>query len=346
MSATSHLQYLDGWRGLAILFLLAGHFFPVPGINFGAIGVSLFFVLSGLLMSDLLFVRQVPLPQFYQRRISRILPAALVFLCLIVGGRLLLGQRVAWNEVAAAALFVNNYTVGATGAEAMPFGHFWSLCVEEHSYILLSLLAIAARRHLARAGTLVTAAALAAGATGIIYCLLFKDTELRHLSMHSEMASFGILSSAALALALRGRNLPRLAAFACPPLLLLGIALHWWSMPPVLNHVMSVAAFALAINLLAAAPAALQTLLAALPLRQLGLWSFSIYVWQQPFYLLSKYQGMPAALGVTLALGCGIASFYLVEQPSRTWLNRRFSRPQPAAATVAAPGIPAAGDAA
>jgi len=338
-----HLHYLDGWRGLAILFLLIGHFFPVPGINFGAIGVSLFFVLSGLLMSGLLFVQQVPLPQFYQRRLSRIFPAVLVFLCVIVGSRLLLDQRVAWSEVAAAALFVNNYTIGVTGAEAMPFGHFWSLCVEEHSYILLSLLALAARRHLARAGTLVSAAALAAGATGVAYCLLFKGMDLWRLSMHSEMAAFGILSSAALALALRGRQLPRLAAVASLPLLALGIALRWWTVPPVLNQVVSVAAFALAVNLLASAPAAVQTLLASLPLRKLGMWSFSVYVWQQPFYLLSKYHGMSHALGVTLALGCGIASFYLVEQPSRTWLNRRFARSKPAAAAVAAPGVPSGG---
>ena len=343
MSAAPHLQYLDGWRGLAIFFLLVGHFFPVPGINFGAIGVSLFFVLSGLLMSGLLFVQQVPLPQFYQRRLSRIFPAVLVFLCVIVGSRLLLGQGVSWSEVAAAALFVNNYTIGVTGAEAMPFGHFWSLCVEEHSYILLSLLAIAARHHLARAGTLVSAAALAAGAIGIVYCLLFKDTDLRHWSMHSEMAAFGILSSAALALALRGRSLPPLVAGASLPLVALGIVLHWWSVPPILDQVASAAAFALAINLLASGPAAVRTLLASPPLRKLGLWSFSVYVWQQPFYMLSKYQGMHPVLGVTLALGCGIASFYLVEQPSRTWLNRRFARPQPAAAAVAAPGIPSGG---
>ncbi|CAH0287860.1 hypothetical protein SRABI118_03981 [Massilia sp. Bi118] len=40
----THIPYLDGWRGLAIVFLLIGHFLPVPGLNFGAIGVSLFFV--------------------------------------------------------------------------------------------------------------------------------------------------------------------------------------------------------------------------------------------------------------------------------------------------------------
>jgi peptidoglycan/LPS O-acetylase OafA/YrhL len=81
--------------------------------------------------------------------------------------------------------------------------------------------------------------------------------------------------------------------------------------------------------------------LAAAPLRMLGLWSFSIYVWQQPFYLLSKYHGMPHVLGLALAVACGVASFYLVEQPSRTWLNRRFARPQAATAAEAPTGVAA-----
>ena len=67
---SQHFDYLDGWRGLAIIFLLIGHFYPVPGINFGHFGVNLFFVLSGLLMSRLLFVKSVPIPLFYKRRIS------------------------------------------------------------------------------------------------------------------------------------------------------------------------------------------------------------------------------------------------------------------------------------
>jgi peptidoglycan/LPS O-acetylase OafA/YrhL len=259
----------------------------------------------------------------------------------IVGSRLLLGQRVDWSEVAAATLFVNNYAVGVTGADAMPFGHFWSLCVEEHSYILLSLLAIAARRHLARAGTLVGAAALAAGLTGLTYGLVFKGTELWRMTMHSEVAAFGILASAALALALRQRRVPRLLAGASVPLVLLGIVCQWWSFPPALTIVGTVAAFALAINLLAGAPPAVHAVLAAAPLRMLGLWSFSIYVWQQPFYLLSKYHGMPHVLGLALAVACGVASFYLVEQPSRTWLNRRFARPQAATAAEAPTGVAA-----
>ena len=75
-----HFDYLDGWRGLAIAFLLVGHFFPVPGINFGRVGVDFFFVLSGLLMCRLLFIKEVPIKTFYKRRIARIFPVVLLSL--------------------------------------------------------------------------------------------------------------------------------------------------------------------------------------------------------------------------------------------------------------------------
>ena len=58
---TEQLSYLDGWRGLAILLLLVGHFLPVPGVNLGAIGVRLFFALSGFLMVRLLITQRVPI---------------------------------------------------------------------------------------------------------------------------------------------------------------------------------------------------------------------------------------------------------------------------------------------
>lgn len=133
-----YLPYLDGWRGLAIAFLLVGHFFPVPGLGLGTIGVNLFYVLSGLLMARLLFVDRVPIPVFYRRRISRIMPGFLVFVALVTLAYLVLGKPVAWSEVATALTFTKNYFLASAEETAMPFGHIWSLSVEEHSYILLT----------------------------------------------------------------------------------------------------------------------------------------------------------------------------------------------------------------
>jgi peptidoglycan/LPS O-acetylase OafA/YrhL len=338
-SPATHLNYLDGWRGLAIAFLLLGHFFPIPGINMGAVGVNFFFVLSGVLMARLLFIREVPIPQFYKRRISRIFPAVLGFLVLIVIVRLAWGKPVDVVEVLAAGAFVNNYFVGVLGAQAMPFGHFWSLCVEEHSYIVLSLIALAARRRLASARNMVVAATLAIAACGVYYALRYDGAESFAFSMHSEVAAFGIFASAALLLCFEGRTMPRLPALAYVALAGLGIALHWWSVPGAVRTIAGVGTFALLINLMFNAPPSIHAALSIRPLRQLGLWSFSIYVWQQPFYLLSKYHGLPPVAGLALAIASGVASFYLIEQPARAWINRKWSpdtvRVEPSQASLA-----------
>src|SRR5690242_20540314 len=75
----TRVGYLDGWRGAAILSVLFGHFVTSQGLNLGRFGVELFFVLSGRLMAEILFVRQTPLKTFFPRRLARIYPALFVF---------------------------------------------------------------------------------------------------------------------------------------------------------------------------------------------------------------------------------------------------------------------------
>lgn len=315
----NHLPYLDGWRGLAIAFLLLGHFFPLPGLNFGRIGVNFFFVLSGLLMAQLLFVDQVPLKRFYQRRIARIFPAVYAFLAIMVVVYLAGGRTVEWSETWRAALFVNNYLPGDAG---MPFGHIWSLSVEEHSYVVLSLAAAAAIRWRLRPPYVAGLLALATGLASLGYCLAARDSALYHLLLRSEAAAFGIMVSAFLLVSMRTLALPRIPGFAIAALVSSGIVLHWWSLPPAAGALAGVAAFALAVNLLPHAPGLAQRALSFRPLCLLGTWSFSIYLWQQPFYLLAGHGKL--APGVALALGVlsGCASYYLLEQPARSWLNQ------------------------
>ena len=85
VTKVQHVPVLDAWRGAALVLLFIGHFFPIYRWDCGALGVELFFVLSGFLMGQILFVRKTPLKTFYQRRISRILPAAYVFLFAMLG---------------------------------------------------------------------------------------------------------------------------------------------------------------------------------------------------------------------------------------------------------------------
>lgn len=332
-----HLKYLDGWRGMAIALLLLGHFFPIPGINFGAVGVNLFFVLSGLLMARLLFVREVPLREFYKRRIARIFPAALVFLALVTGWHLATGRPVSWTELFTALTFINNYFAQGPELTLMPFGHIWSLCVEEHSYILLSLIALLARRKIGGARALVLGAALVMVGFGIYYVRVFDGRELSFHLLHSEFAAFGIFISALLVLLFRSKKPPPLPSIVFLGVFMLALAMHWWSVPALPRAIGGVAVFALAINMLGDGPLLVQKVLGSFPLRQLGLWSYSIYLWQQPFYLALHRGELSAPLAIGAALLCGIVSFYVVERPARGYLNRRWAGPPAAAAAVQVP---------
>lgn len=316
----SHIPYLDGWRGMAIAFLLVGHFFPVPGINLGAVGVNLFFVLSGLLMARILFVKNVDLPTFYRRRIARIVPSVAVYILAVVGWLAFSGRAIDWAEVAAAATFTNNYFQSADNS--VPLGHIWSLSVEEHGYVILSLLALLVRRRMLRARPALGAAALATAACAFVYWMVLPDGVLgTEFKLHTEVAAFGIFLSGFLAIGAKRPTLPAAALAVCA-LAAVGLALHWWWVPAALKVTLGCAAFALALNLLDRAPGFLHAALEIRPLRLLGTWSFSIYLWQQPFYLMVHNHGLPPAAGLAISLALGIAAFHLIENPARLYLNR------------------------
>jgi peptidoglycan/LPS O-acetylase OafA/YrhL len=317
------IPYLDGWRGLAICALLIGHFFPVPGINFGQLGVNLFFVLSGFLMSKILFIDNVPIRTFYQRRFSRIFPALYFFIISTVFIYFTNGHWIDFSETAAAASLLINYFPGSPGNAVMPFGHIWSLCVEEHSYIVLSLTALSARAAYVSAKVSVVSLTFIFAFIGILYWATYMGA---HLSfdrlIHSEVAAFGIFASASLVLFLHRKNLSQVPSFIAPLLIFLGCVAHWWSVPVPFQLVFGVGAFAVAVNLLETAPSWLLAILSTSALRQLGFWSFSIYIWQQPFYLAVGRLEMPGWLGILLGLTCGVTSFYLIEEPARHYINR------------------------
>jgi peptidoglycan/LPS O-acetylase OafA/YrhL len=326
-SDSEHLDYLDGWRGLAITLLLMGHFFPIPGLNLGALGVNFFFVLSGWLMTRLLFVQDTPIDAFYRRRISRIIPAHLMFLGLLVAWRLSAGLPFNVEETLAAALFVNNYVGSPPGQSVMPFGHIWSLSVEEHSYVLLSLLAVAARRRIITPTVGVGLVAFGCAVFAAWYGWHYAGPKLAFsLWLHTEVAGYGIFLSGYLLLSLR-RQAPRHWPKHIVPLLVaVGIASHWWSIPIVLQQLLGVGALALAINLLLQAPPPLKKILSSKPLRYLGLWSFSLYIWQQPFYLWSRGGAAPTLVGLLLAATFGLISYYFIEKPARRYLNNTWGQ--------------------
>jgi peptidoglycan/LPS O-acetylase OafA/YrhL len=153
------ITYLDGWRGLAILGVIVGHFANVAGINLGRVGVELFFVLSGRLMADILFVRREPLGRFFPRRFSRIYSTLFVFVtAAFLANSLLHASRMGFADYAAAVTLTYNY-YALFAPRTGVIDQLWSLCVEEHVYLLLG--AIAALNHVRQFPLLPVLAALA-----------------------------------------------------------------------------------------------------------------------------------------------------------------------------------------
>lgn len=145
----SYRSDIDGLRAVAVLAVVAFHAFPV-WFKGGFIGVDIFFVLSGFLISHIilhgLHARQFSMAHFYARRIRRIFPALAMVLgcCFVFGWFGLFADEYAQlgKHVAAGALFVSNFVlyheVGYfdNAAYTKPLLHLWSLAIEEQFYIV------------------------------------------------------------------------------------------------------------------------------------------------------------------------------------------------------------------
>jgi len=148
---------IEGLRGIAVLSVVSYHlnFIVAPG---GFIGVDVFFVLSGFLITRLLYNElanddRISLAEFWARRARRILPAAtLVLLSTLVAAVLLifpLDVRPAANDIGAAAAFFVNWLLAARSVDYLAQAevhsvvlHYWSLAVEEQFYLLWPLLIV------------------------------------------------------------------------------------------------------------------------------------------------------------------------------------------------------------
>ncbi|MER8786816.1 acyltransferase [Mesorhizobium sp. M0983] len=322
-SARTRLAYLDGWRGLSIALVLIGHFFPVPGINLGVLGVEFFFVLSGRLMAEILFVEHYPLKKFFKRRFSRIYPALMVFVVAAVVA--LSGTFIAfkWKAALTALTFTYNYA-GILVTRAGALDHIWSLCVEEHAYVILALIGVVVSGQ-SRVIVLLGALSVLAMANGAIsYWVLGIGYESTYWRTDVHIAS--ILLSAVICLLKADDRLPALlkgphVALAAA---VVAVLVFMAAVPTPIHYLVAVPLLALAVNSLDFSSWYLTGFLSSRPMTMLGLWSYSLYLWQQPFYQFVDIQGSSPLLMLAAAFACALCSYYIVEKPTRSWLNRNW----------------------
>jgi peptidoglycan/LPS O-acetylase OafA/YrhL len=152
---TGYLPSLDGWRAVAILGVLAVHEVPIAIggrslqtlQSFGSLGVVLFFAISGVLICSRICEEEAltgrfHLRSFYVRRLCRIQPAAMVYLATVAVLTLVGVLHEQWRYWFGGLFLYQNFLYhedSVTAARTFFTGHFWTLAVEEHFYLLISL---------------------------------------------------------------------------------------------------------------------------------------------------------------------------------------------------------------
>jgi peptidoglycan/LPS O-acetylase OafA/YrhL len=311
----------------------------VPG---GTIGVDIFFVLSGYLITTLLLDEHVrrgtlDLAAFARRRFWRLFPG-LVGLFAIVLVVAALGPRMAVSDVVWSAVWALTFTANLAfmRGEAMIEFHLWSVAIEGQFYLIWGLV-LAAALGFPRARVIVTAAALG----GIVATTWWRTAELAggteplivYTSTFCRLDAPLIGAVAAVARSagrlgwLRGRTAQVIAAMG---VVILGVAAYVVDyedrMFSLETTVVALASACVILGATAAGEGLLVRVLTFRPLVFVGVISYSLYLWHLPIFqwIDLPTTGSPgpvrAAMGIGAAVAAAIASYFLVERP----LIRRF----------------------
>ncbi len=310
------ISQLDGFRAFAVGLVVANH--TVPWLAGGGIGVSIFFVLSGYLITTLLLgewekTGRISRRKFYLRRALRLYPALLVMLAvtMAVGG-------VTLKAVLIAATFTSNLAMTFRLYSPDPYGHTWSLAVQEQFYLIWPLLLPLAAR-LGRRVMVMSLVFLSVGSA------LWAQLAIGPLiGKHGSLWQVhGLLLGCALAFAIAHRPVrrPELLTNAglstCVILAVAATVTVAWQMSDIWSITSELAAAA-AIAGLRERALGLGRLLTLRPVLWIGSRSYAIYLWHVPLITLALAHGYGrrgAVIAVALSVCVAGLSWRLVEQP-------------------------------
>ena len=338
---------LDGLRAISILLVVAGHWAElryhsdVAGA-FANLGVRVFFVISGYLITTLLLKEHaksstIGLREFYVRRAYRILPAAIVFMLPVF---VMFRHQLRWYHMAAAALYLANFD----WAHPWFLGHLWSLSVEEQFYFLWP--GALKKWYRRRVAILVGVVALAP-----LYRVACHFVGLHGRADETFPAVADVLAVGCLLAILAERKSPwasglpmKLVARLCKSggalagmILVVALVTMYWgglrfrTTPLLLFVLWPVMHFSIAGVLLRVVEKP-YWILNVRPVVWLGKISYSLYLWQQLF--MYGRHARPWYY-VAFAIGMASASYYLVEQPMLRMRERRAA-PRKAGGALAA----------
>ena len=340
---STYIPTLDGWRALSIGLVLMSHSpvsctVPVLGAllhslnSFGGIGVEVFFGISGLLICSKLLEEesrcgQISVKGFYVRRFFRILPAALFYLLVVA----ILGAfqvipllTIDWFG---SLFFFRNYLMLLEYFQHSPLamhwytGHFWSLSMEEHFYLVLPAILVSFKRvRLWVLGGLALAVALW---RSVLAHLMHSNYQF---TFRTDTHVDALLIPAMIALALypfmRNKAAKRyIPAWSFPVFIGMQILLLTAKIP--FSWTLRAVLIPLLILSTALHPNAIPgSILESKPVRWIGWISYSLYLWQQLFFG-TNFVGSPPGIAVlrewpinlVALMVCATFSYYIVEKP-------------------------------
>lgn len=357
-----YMAGLDGLRAIAVLAVIAYHLNLAwaPG---GLLGVGVFFVLSGYLITDILVAEwdrlgRIKFKEFWLRRARRLLPGLLVMIVLVVGWVSVFDpvQLVALRgDVLAAILYVSNWwyifhhvPYFLRYGNPAPLTHLWSLAVEEQFYLLWPLVLWLGLRYLPKRWHLVVLTLLAALASAALMAWLYHPgTDPSRVYYGTDTRAFSLLLGAALALVWPSRHLLPIVSpkkrWSLDLVGGLGLLTIGWMVWQTNQYetalyrggmVLLALATVGVVAALAHPASRLSRLLGFKPLRWLGIRSYGIYLWHYPVIVLTTpaitTTGLnPERAGAQVAASIGLAalSWRFVEEPIRHGaLNRAWQR--------------------
>jgi len=339
VTRTNHIEAIDGLRAVAVAAVLVFHadLGVVPG---GFLGVSLFFTLSGYLITTLLLREHetrgtISLRGFYGRRWRRLIPSSWLCIAVVLAATPLwsipqvralpgdalaaLGNIANWRA-AFSDLSYQDIFIG----KPSPLAHFWSLAIEEQFYALMPLLALLTLRHGRCTLSLVAGALLAAS---VVATLLTSDRDLVYNGTHTRAAELliGVLlaihAPALRSVVRQTLGWVALAAFAVV-IALTSIGDGWLYRGGLAAFSLISAALVLAV--IGPERSLFTAVLGARPLVAIGRWSYALYLIHWPIYLAldqarTDLRPVPLfALRTGLAVALAALITVVIERPIRT----------------------------
>jgi peptidoglycan/LPS O-acetylase OafA/YrhL len=336
---------LDGLRAISILTVMCGHFFLGDRGGFAALGVYIFFVISGFLITRLMFAElsktgRMNIANFYKRRILRLFPVLLVFMFAVSLVQIYKGGNIPISELGSVFLYYTNYLEtynSFTGHSlVLPIGAFWSLSVEEHFYLIMPLFFVIVG---GRTKPMAWFAVLACVVPLIVRCayvavwpqIMYQLVTYRNSETRLDSIAFGVLV-AVLCETRFGETVIRLLssrwALMAGCALVASVFLPGQIFRETVRFSLISAGFVplLCATVFGNDVRPLQFAMNTPVATWIGKLSYSLYIWHQGVHFFLELFKLPEMSGTETGLVrlfasfvCASASYYLVELPTLRW---------------------------